>query len=121
MAEQEKVNWTHAVQVVGGPVIAASDSMSIVGYEKYRLLIADTETGVATLGDADGVRLAAIVPEKPHAELTYKVGSDEVKLDRAHVFAGEGAVGFIEEAFPDLTIENSTGADAVVDILVART
>jgi hypothetical protein len=120
MAAKEKVTWNCAVQIPGGPVVSVGDQMEIVGYEKYRLIIADGGTGTASVGEADGVQLLAIVPDKPSADLTYKIGSTEISLDRALVLAGEGAVSFVEDVFPDIKIKNATGGDVSVDILVVR-
>ena len=120
MPEKEKLNWNLALQVAGGPVIATSDELEMSGYEKYRVIVADGATGKATIGDAAGVQFVALVPGKPHEDLTYKVGAEDIKLDRAQVFAGSGAVGFITDAFPDFTFDNGTGEDAVIDVFVAR-
>lgn len=120
MPAKEKVTWSCAVQIPGGPVVAIGDQMDIVGYEKYRLIIADGESAVASVGAADGVHLLAIAPDKPSADLTYKLGAEDIKLDRALILAGEGAVAFVEDAFPDITIQNDTGAEVAVDILVVR-
>jgi hypothetical protein len=120
MADKEKITWSCAVQVAGGPTLSSSDSMQLAGYEKWRLVIDHNKTGVAKIGDAAGVTLVAIVPSKASDKLTYKHGGNDVKLDRAQVLAGEGAVQYIKDAFPDLTIDNKTGAEVTVDILVGR-
>jgi hypothetical protein len=120
MPEREKLTWNLALQIVGGPVIAAGDSLEIAGYDKHRLIIADGASGVANIGDADGVQFVALVPATPHEDLTYKVGTANIPLDRAQVFAGAGAVSFIEDAFPEFTFKNDTGEEAVIDVLVAR-
>ncbi|HEV7606402.1 MAG TPA: hypothetical protein VGO61_03655 [Steroidobacteraceae bacterium] len=120
MPDKEQLTWNLALQITGGPVVAAGDSLAIGGYEKYRVIIADGASGVARIGDAGGVQFVALVPGTPHESLTYKVGAEDIKLDRAQVFAGEGAVSFIEDAFPEFTFDNDTGAEAVIDVLVAR-
>ena len=120
MPAKEKVIWTCAVQIPAGPVITINDQMDIAGYEKYRLIIAKGKDGKASVGAVDGVMLLAIVPASPSDKLTYKVGSDSVKLDRAVLLAGEGSVAFAKKAFPDITISNGTGEEAVVDVLVVR-
>jgi len=120
MAEKEKITWTYAVQIAGGPTVSASDTMELSGYEKWRLVIANNKTGVAKIGAVEGVSLVAIVPSKASDKLTYKQGGADVKLDRAHVLAGDGAVQFVKDAFPDLTIDNKTGNEVTVDILVGR-
>jgi len=120
MPDKEKLNWNLALQVPGGPVIATGDELEMSGYEKYRVIVADGASGKASIGDATGVQFVALVPGKPSADLTYKVGTDDIALDRAQVFAGLGAVGFITDAFPDFTFDNATGEDAVIDVFVAR-
>ena len=121
MAEREKLSWNLALLVAGGPVIAASDTLELSGYEKHRVVLADGANGTASIGDAAGVEFVALVPGTPHEDLTYKVGADDIKLDRAQVFAGAGAVGLIADAFPDFKFDNDTGAEAVIDVFVART
>jgi hypothetical protein len=120
MPDKEKLNWNLALQVPGGPVIATGDELEMSGYEKHRVIVADGASGKASIGDATGVQFVALVPGKPSADLTYKVGADDVALDRAQVFAGAGAVGFITDAFPEFTFDNATGEDAVIDVFVAR-
>jgi hypothetical protein len=120
MAGKETLSWNLALQIPGGPVITAADTLALTGYEKHRVILADGESGSATIGDAAGVQFVALVPEQGHAALTYKVGSEDIPLDRAQVFAGTGAVGFIADAFPDFTFDNDTGAAAVIDVFVAR-
>ena len=120
MPDKEKLSWNLALQVPGGPVITANDTLEIGGYEKHRVILADGASGTASIGDATGVCFVALVPGTPHEDLTYKVGADVIKLDRAQVFAGAGAVGFIADAFPEFQFDNATGADAVIDVFVAR-
>lgn len=90
MADKEKITWSCAVQVAGGPTMSSSDSMELAGYEKWRLVIGHNKTGVAKVGDIGGVMLVAIVPSKASDKLTYKHAGNDVKLDRAQVLAGEG-------------------------------
>jgi hypothetical protein len=120
MADKEKLSWNLALLVPGGPVIVASDTLDLSGYEKHRVILADGENGTASIGDAAGVAFVALVPQTPHEDLTYKVGADDIKLDRAQVFAGAGAVGLIADAFPAFKFDNGTGAQAVIDVFVAR-
>jgi len=120
MADKEKLSWNLALLVPNGPVIAASDTLDLSGYEKHRVILADAESGTASIGDAAGVAFVALVPQTPHEDLTYKVGAGDIKLDRAQIFAGAGAVGLIAAAFPDFKFANDTGAEAVIDVFVAR-
>lgn len=120
MAGKETLSWNLALQIPGGPVIAAGDTLEVTGYEKHRVILADGESGSASIGAAAGVKFVALVPEQPHEDLTYKVGSEDIQLDRSQVFAGAGAVGLIVDAFPDFTFDNDTGAEAVIDVFVAR-
>ncbi len=120
MPDKEKLMWNLALQIAGGPAIAVGDSLDMAGYEKFRVIVADGANGSANVGDAAGVLFVALVPGEPDEHLTYKVGADDIKLDRAQIFAGAGAVGFITDAFPEFKFANATGADAVIDVLVAR-
>lgn len=85
----EKISWTLNVQVVGGPKISASKTMTVDAYDKIEVVIPggdDTTPGAATVevqpGGSGQVQFMLITSSVYDAKLTYSVdGGSPIKLD----------------------------------------
>jgi|SRR3954447_15462212 hypothetical protein len=118
----EKLNWSYATQVVGGPTLAASGSLDVEAYLKLTVTVpAGGSLDVEVLpGGGGSVQLLVINPAVPSADLTYTVGADEVALDGPHVLIGVGAVGLLAATVGTLTFDNAGAEDAEISILAGR-
>ena len=120
----EKINWTLNVQVVGGPKIAASETIMVHAYDKIQVTI-DAEANKAVEvqpGGEDRVQFLLINSDQYGDALTYKVGTatEEVKLDSLQLFMGDGAVGLLGGAPATLSFSNGLSQAASIEILVGR-
>jgi len=126
----EKINWTLNVQVVGGPKISASKTMTVDAYDKIEVIIPggdDATPGAATVevqpGGSDQVQFMLITSSVYDAKLTYSVdGGSSIKLDAPHLLMGSGAVGLLGSTQQQFAFSNSAGTDkeASIEILVGR-
>lgn len=117
----ERIKWNFATQVSGGPTVSAAATISDVdAYNKFDISLPDaTSTNVNLTSATDVISLLVINPKAPDEDLTYALGTEDVKLDGPHVLIGAGAVSLLGGA-TSLTFTNGTGADAVIEILIGR-
>jgi hypothetical protein len=115
----ETIKWNIVTQVLSGPSVSAAASMDVDAYDKFDITIADTITQAVDLVPAATISLLVINPQTPDANLSYDLGGTPVALDGPHVLIGEGAVSLLGGA-TSLSFTNSTGAEAVIEILIGR-
>ncbi|HEX6938792.1 MAG TPA: hypothetical protein VF158_05230 [Longimicrobiales bacterium] len=122
----QKVSWTVSVQVLGGPKITASDTMTVDAYDRLDVVVeagAENKEVEVQPGAAGQVQFVSISSSAYGPELTYRVNSDtanEVALDGQHVLIGSGAVGLLGAAPNTLYFSNDLTEDVSVTVLVAR-
>lgn len=117
----EIIKWNFVTQVLKGPSVSAKGSITDAdAYDKFDVELNDTVTQAVNLVPAGAsISVLVINPKTPDADLSYDLGGNPVPLDGPHVLIGEGAVSLLGGA-TSLTFTNSTGADAVIEILVGR-
>ena len=115
----ETIKWNFVTQVLQGPRVSAAASISVDAYDKFDITIANTVTQTVNLVPADSISLLVINPKTPHEDLSYDLSGSPVALDGPHVLIGSGAVSLLGGA-TSLDFTNSTGTDAVIEILVGR-
>ncbi|MBU1059862.1 MAG: hypothetical protein KJ804_16255 [Proteobacteria bacterium] len=116
----ETINWNFVIKVLQGPSISASARIDAIdAYDKFDINLADSVTQAVNLVPGGNISLLVINPKTPDADLSYDLGGSPVALDGPHVLIGSGAVSLLGGA-TSLTFTNSTGADAVIEILVGR-
>ncbi|MFQ5856215.1 MAG: hypothetical protein ACE5LU_11285 [Anaerolineae bacterium] len=122
----EKINWTLNVQVVGGPKMSASKTMTVDAYDKIEVVISDGATDEEVQvqpGGSGQVQFLLISSDQYGGDLTYKVNvgtADPIKLDAQQLLMGDGAVGLLGAAPEKLLFSNGLGNDASIQILVGR-
>jgi len=127
----EKINWELDVQIVGGPKMSASTTISVDAYDVIDVKVPggdSTTPGTATVevqpGGAGQVRFLLIAASQYSEKLTYSVtgGASNVELDAQQMLAGKGAVGLLDAAPGTLSFSNTLGSgkDVTVTILVGR-
>lgn len=122
----EKINLTLNVQVVGGPRISASKTITVDAYDKIEVVIPDGATDEdieVQPGGAGQVQFLLISSDQYGADLTYKVNdatADPIKLDAQQLLMGDGAVGLLGSAPEKLLFSNGLGSDASIQILAGR-
>ncbi len=125
----EKINWSVDMQIVGGPKIAVSQTVSVDAYDKIEVVVADgidEEDIQVQPGGAGQVQFLLIKSNKYDAALTYSVNSpesnadDRIKLDALQALIGEGAVGLLGDSPQTLYFYNHVGQDVAIQILVGR-
>ena len=125
----EKINWSVSIQVLGGPKISASQTLTVDAYDKIDVVIADGASGEdveVQPGSTGQVQFLLIKSVKYGADLTYSVNAAEadstkrIKLDSQQIFTGEGNVGLLGTSPQKLYFYNSLGEDAAIQILVGR-
>ena len=120
----EKLKWSFAVQVAGGPTIAHSGEMEVDAYVKLAVSIPPGREQPVEIFPGDGVsaQVFVISPTKPSESLTCTVGegTEPVKLDGPHILIGAGAVGLFAAEIGTVTFLNDTAEEANVSILVGR-
>src|SRR5215207_9651127 len=127
----EKINWTLNDQVVKGPNISVSKSITVDAYDKVGVAVAAGVTKEVEIQPAsvEGlVQFLLINSDQPSDDLTYQVkkegeGEPEEpvshKLDAQHLLIGDGAVGLLGASSPEtLSFTNDGGQDANIEILV---
>jgi hypothetical protein len=118
----ERVTWSYAVQVAGGPTLAGSGAMEVEAYVKLSVVVpASGSLDVEVLpGGGGSVQLLVISPASPSADLSYDVGGETVALDGPHVLIGAGAVGLLAATVGTLEFSNGGAEDAEISILAGR-
>ncbi len=121
----ETIRWNFVTQVLKGPSVSAASSIDTVdAYDKFNIELVDTATQAVNLVPSGTISLLVINPITPNpvtpaANLSYELNGSPVALDGPHVLIGSGAVSLLGGA-TSLTFTNSTGADAVIEILIGR-
>ena len=122
----EKINWTLNVQVIGGPKLSASNTMTVDAYDKIQVAIEAGETDKKVEvqpGGAGHVQFLLILSDSYDELLTYKVndsGATAVKLDGPHLLIGKGAVTLLSSAPSSFFFSNGLSENASVEILIGR-
>jgi hypothetical protein len=118
----EKLSWTLAARVLGGPTIAQSGELEVEAYVKVAVTIKKGTTQDVEIfpGAGGNAQVVVISPATPSDELTYEVGGTSVALDGPHVMIGAGAVGFLGAKVGTLTFKNAAAQDADISILAGR-
>lgn len=118
----EKLSWTFAARVLGGPTIAQSGQAEVEAYVKLAVTIKKGATQDVEIfpGAGGNAQVVIIAPAVPSDKLTYEVGGDTVALDGPQVLIGAGAVGLLGATLGTLTFKNQTAQDADLSILVGR-
>ena len=122
----EKINWTLNVQVIGGPKLSASNTMTVDAYDKIQVAIEAGETDKKVEvqpGGAGHVQFLLILSDPYDELLTYKVndsGGTAVKLDGPHLLIGKGAVALLSSAPSSFFFSNGLSKNASVEILIGR-
>ena len=118
----EKLNWSFAARVVGGPTIQRAGDVDVEAYVKLRVTIKKgASQDVEVFPGAGGAaQLLVISPAVPSEKLTYEVGNAKVPLDGPHIMIGSGAVGMLGAKVGTLKFENKTAQDAEIEIIAGR-
>lgn len=118
----EKLNWTFAARVLGGPTIADSGELDIEAYVKLAVTIKKGATQDVEVfpGAGGSAQIVVINPAKASDKLTYEVGTTNVPLDGPHILIGSGAVGMLGNKIGTLKFKNNTTEDAELSILAGR-
>ena len=123
----EKINWTLNVQVVGGPKMSASQTVTVDAYDKIQLTVdagaQDKEVEVQP-GPEGRVQFLLISSDQFGDDLTYKVNDatgDAIKLDAQQLLIGDGAVGLLGASPPEtLSFTNHLPQNVNIEVLVGR-
>jgi len=123
----EKINWAMNVQVVGGPKVSTSNTVTLDAYDKIQVSVdagaADKKVEIQP-GGAGQVRFLFIVSDQYDPALTYKVNSSAsatiIKLDGPQLFIGTGAVGLLDPAPSSFFFTNGLATGVSIEILVGR-
>lgn len=118
----ERLNWSYAAQVEGGPSIDGAGVLEIDAYMKLSVTVPAGGAQAVEVLPAPGaaLRFLVIAPTVPSADLTYELDGEAVPLDGPVVLIGTGAVGLFADAVGALEFTNGTGEDARIDILAGR-
>jgi hypothetical protein len=119
------ISWKLDVSVAGGPSAALAQSVAAEAYDKVTVEIADTAADqTVEIGAATGDVLFLLITASTYGDgLTYRVndgGNPAHALDRPLLLAGAGAIGLLGFSPTSLLFSNALGANATVEILVAR-
>ncbi len=95
----EKITWSCAVQVAGGPTVSSSDACS-----SRATKVAPRDRGQQDRRGEDRRRrrrdAGCARAEQGERQADVQHGSNDVKLDRAQVLAGEVPIQYIRTHFP---------------------
>jgi len=122
----EKINWTLNVQVVGGPKMSASQTVTVDAYDKIQVPVdaQDTDKVVEIQpGSVGRVQFLLISSNQFGDDLTYKVNNagDAIKLDAQQLLIGDGAVGLLGASPPEtLSFTNHLPQNVNIEVLVGR-
>jgi hypothetical protein len=118
----EKLSWTFATRVLGGPTVAGSGEVDVDAYVKLAVTIKkNSSQDVEVFPGAGGsAQLVVISPAKPDPKLTYNLGGTDVPLDGPHILIGSGAVRMLGQTVGTLKVKNDTKEDAQLSIIAGR-
>lgn len=118
----EKVSWSYAVQVLGGPTVTGTGTLFPDSYIKLNIVVPKKKSLDVEVqpGGGSGLLFLAIQPAKPSADLSYTAGTDTFLLDGPHLLIGAGAVSLLAGAVGTLKFENKSDFDAEISILAGR-
>lgn len=120
----EKINWALNVQVVGGPTISASKTITVDAYDKIGVTVTaqGTETVEIQPGGADRVQFLLINSDEFDDALTYEINAtgNSIKLDAPQVLIGDGAVGLLGAPPNSLAVTNGLAQDVNIEVIVGR-
>jgi hypothetical protein len=104
----ETIRWSVQFQVVGGPGITKSNSLTVDGYDKITKTIStvsstpganppSVDVDIQPVSDANAVQLMVICADPCGPWLSYTIdgGSASFTLDAPHTLIGAGAVGLM--------------------------
>ncbi len=115
----EKLDWTIIVQAVNGPQMKSTASADVDAYDKFTFTVPAGGSVDVELGPGgSAVSCLVAIPAQGATGVTYKVGTNDVKLDAPLVLLG-GAVA-LSGSPTSLTFDNADAADASVEILIGR-
>lgn len=128
----QAINCKLDIQVVGGPGVSATSSLSVDAYDRIEVVIPGGPPAKASVavqpGGAGKVKFLLISADRYSDKLTYDVvdsnkaaGVSGVKLDSQQLLMG-GGVGLLGVSPNQLNFANGLGAaqDVTVTILVGR-
>ncbi|MHC4086023.1 MAG: hypothetical protein ACYSWZ_00795 [Planctomycetota bacterium] len=124
-----KINWAIDVQIVGGPKVSLSQTVSVEAYDNIEVTVADGAEGEDILilpGGTGQVQFLLIRSNRYGADLSYSVNAAEadstkrIRLDSPQLLMGEGAVNILGTPPHTLFFYNNLGQDAAIQILVGR-
>lgn len=118
----EKLSWTFAARVLGGPTLTRNGDVEVEAYVKVRVTIKKNSSQDVEIfpGAGGSAQLVVISPADPSNKLTYEVGGNKVPLDGPHILIGSGAVGMLGAKVGTLKFENKAAADAEIEIIAGR-
>lgn len=123
--EKIKINWVLNVQVIGGPKVSASETITVDAYDKIEVIIPAGEDKKVEVqpGGSGQVQFLLISSNQYGDALTYKVNedtADEIKLNALQLLIGDGAVGLLGAAPEKLLFSNGMDSETSIQILVGR-
>ncbi|HJP89005.1 MAG TPA: hypothetical protein VJ850_08230 [Candidatus Limnocylindrales bacterium] len=108
------------MQAANGPQLRSVASADVDAYDKLSITVPAAGSVDVELGPGgDAVTCLVAIPSADATGVTYKVGTDDIKLDAPLVLLG-GAVA-LSGSPTSLTFDNAGAADASIDILIGRT
>ena len=126
----EIIKWTLNVQVLDGPKISASQTVSVDAYDKIDVVVVEGAAGDKYIdiqpGDPGQVQFLLLSSDLYGEDLAYSVNAPEdtpanrKKLDNLQMLIGEGAVGLLSNSPKKLYFYNALGKDVSIQILVGR-
>ena len=125
----ETIKWTLNVNVLEGPRISESNTVSVDAYDKIEVVVSAGVSGEdiqVQPGDAGQVQFLLISSDQYSDDLSYSVNTAEAdpgnrtKLDSLQLLVGDGAVGLLGQPPNTLFFYNQTASDASIHILVGR-
>ncbi|HCS88849.1 MAG: hypothetical protein N838_32345 [Thiohalocapsa sp. PB-PSB1] len=129
----EQCNWKFNVQVVGGPMIAASGEQTVDAYSKSQVVVpartgstdGQTELTLDTTGASILIVRASryVDPDNPATRLQYAVtaggtAGTAVNLIGPLILIGEDAIRLLGNPVERLTFTNPTASEITIDTLV---
>lgn len=117
----EQISWTLNVQVIGGPKVSASDTLSVEAYDKIEAVVPAGSSATVNVQPADGAEFLLVTASR-YENLTYEVdgSGNTVTLNAPHVLIGSGAVRLLGNTQSQFEFNNGGGEDVSVSILVGR-
>lgn len=120
----ERISWMYSVQAERGPIAAMNGTLLADGYQKLNVTVVAGASQNVTIGPGtwtDILGLVVSAADLSGAITVTPLGAPAaVPLDAPFVLLGAGAVSLLGGGNATLTIDNTSAADAAVDIFVAR-